>query len=195
MGMHSRYARLFSDEHADRIRALLNNDIYFKWDGVLNLFGTKTNAGSGPGVGMKAGYGDAGLCYKHMNKITIRVKGWPDVLVELKDAVMRCLYSQETTSYKCSFNFVLIHHFKDGWDSMEWEQEVFQNLPVAILYFGEERYMSFKKQPNGPMLMHLLENGSLLIINDTLHTGGWQYGIRTDAECQGQGFAITYRHV
>lgn len=134
-----------------------------------------------------AWYGDDNYAYTYSNT-TKRALPWITELGELKAIV------EKTSGLK--FNSCLLNLYHDGNEGMAWhsddEKSLGINPAIASLSFGAERKFSFKHKTTGQTISLNLQNGSLLVMQDTIQTH-WLHSLPKTTKINTPRVNLTFR--
>lgn len=135
-------------------------------------------------------YGDPGLHYQY-SKALHGTLGWTPRLLTLKHTIAQ--YCQ------CTFNCVLLNHYRDGRDTMGWhaddEQELGDQPTIASLSLGAARDIHFKSRAaKDKRFSLLLTAGSLLIMSGNTQKH-WLHHLPKRARCTQPRINLTFRAI
>lgn len=139
---------------------------------------------------LTAWYGDAGMTYNYSG-LKLQPLDWTPSLQEVKQQIEQKI--------QCTFNSVLLNWYRNGNDSMGWhaddEKELGKNPVIASLSLGQARYLHFRRKDNHKdSFKILLENGSLLIMSETLQHY-WQHALPKSTKPMGERMNLTFRTI
>lgn len=175
------YGKIFTfDEANEYFHSLLQN-IPWKNDEVI-VFGkhivTKRKT---------AWYGDSDYVYIYSNTEK-KALPWTRELAKLKQVV-------ENLS-NTKFNSCLLNLYHDGNVGMGWhsddEKSIEGNSAIASVSFGAERRFSFKHKQTKETISVLLENGSLLLMEDATQKN-WLHGLPKSTKITLPRINLTFR--
>ena len=146
----------------------------------------------------QAGFGDSGLSYT-FSGITIAASPWTPTVLKLKQAVERALEQ--------TFNFVLVNHYRNGYDHMgehqDNEEELTPEAPIASLSIGEEREFVFRhkdsrgRKPSRKNIDHVrlcLAHGSLLVMKHPTNRD-WYHSLPARKNAHKPRINLTFRNL
>lgn len=139
---------------------------------------------------LTAWYGDAGMTYSYSG-LKFHPEDWSPSLQEVKQQI------EQKIQY--TFNSVLLNWYRNGNDSMGWhaddEKELGKNPVIASLSLGQARFLQFRRKDNHKdSFKILLENGSLLIMSETLQHH-WQHALPKSNKPMGERMNLTFRTI
>lgn len=139
---------------------------------------------------LTAWYGDAGMTYNYSG-LKLQPLDWTPSLQEVKQQIEQ--------NIQCTFNSVLLNWYRNGNDSMGWhaddEKELGKNPVIASLSLGQARYLHFRRKDNHKdSFKILLENGSLLIMSETLQHH-WQHALPKSTKPMVERMNLTFRSI
>jgi alkylated DNA repair dioxygenase AlkB len=139
---------------------------------------------------LTAWYGDPGMTYSYSG-LKLQPVEWTHTLQEVKKQIEQKLYF--------TFNSVLLNWYRNGNDSMGWhaddEKELGKNPVIASLSLGQSRFLHFRRKDNHKdSFKILLENGSLLIMSETLQHY-WQHALPKSTKPMGERMNLTFRTI
>lgn len=149
------YGVVFSQEESQRFFEALWNDVHWENDQAV-IFGkrivTKRKV---------AWYADETFSYTYSG-VTRTALLWNNILQELKERTEKLTATQ--------YNSCLLNLYHDGSEGMAWHSDAEKDLEkhgtIGSLSFGAERKFAFKHKSTGEKREVLLENGSLLTMED-----------------------------
>jgi alkylated DNA repair dioxygenase AlkB len=139
---------------------------------------------------LTAWYGDPGMTYSYSG-LKLQPAEWTHTLQEVKKQIEQKL--------NFTFNSVLLNWYRNGNDSMGWhaddEKELGKNPVIASLSLGKARFLHFRRKDNHKdSFKILLENGSLLIMSETLQHY-WQHALPKSSKPMGERMNLTFRSI
>lgn len=175
------YGKIFTLNEANNFTKILLEDIEWKNDEAI-IFGkhiiTKRKV---------AWYADEGLSYTYSNTTKYPLH-WTDTLLKIKKVV------EEKTS--TVFNACLLNLYHDGNEGMAWhsddEKELQKNGCIASVSFGAERKFMLKHKATKETISILLENGSLLSMQDETQTH-WLHQLPKSLKVKSPRVNLTFR--
>ena len=175
------YGKILTFDEADGYFHSLLQDIPWKNDEVV-IFGkqiaTKRKV---------AWYGDSNYLYIYSNSVK-QALPWTRELVNLKQIVEKLSNTL--------FNSCLLNLYHDGNVGMGWhsddEESIEGNSAIASVSFGAERRFSFKHKQTKETISVLLENGSLLLMEDATQKN-WLHGLPKSTKITLPRINLTFR--
>jgi len=134
-----------------------------------------------------AWYGDTDYLYTYSNK-TKQALPWTKELLQCKQI------TEAVTGV--SFNSCLLNLYHNGDEGMAWhsddERSLGKNTAIASLSFGAERKFVFRHKKTKATTSLILENGSLLVMEDTTQTN-WQHALPKSKRIDQPRINLTFR--
>ncbi|GBO05180.1 DNA oxidative demethylase ALKBH2 [Araneus ventricosus] len=151
------YQQYFSKEEADQIFDELEREIEYFPSEMATVFIYNKRYSVPRKV---SAYGDKNLTYTFSGN-TLPTKPLIPILTKILNEANKFLKEG-------SFNYVLINHYKDGYDKIgshkDNEKDMDPESAIVTFSFGAERTMIFKR-PNFDSVKIPLKNGSVLVMN------------------------------
>lgn len=176
------YPDFFSSEIADDYFKRLLKEVVWKEE-AIRIFGKQVLQPR-----QTAWYGDKDYAY---SSIVMPKADWVSVLPEIK--------AQIETVTECTFNGVLLNHYRDGKDSMGWhrdnEKELGERPVIASVSLGQARRFLLRHRAEPSLKIEiLLEHGSLLIMQG-LTQQAWEHSLPKTLRVQKPRINLTFRHL
>jgi alkylated DNA repair dioxygenase AlkB len=175
------FNKIMEQQQAANFEKLLLENIEWKNDEAI-IFGkhiiTKRKV---------AWYADDGMSYTYSNTTKYALP-WTTTLLELKKMV------EDKTGYL--FNACLLNLYHDGNEGMGWhsddEKELVKHSCIASLSIGADRKFMFKHRKNKETISLILQNGSLLSMQDeTQHC--WLHQLPKSTKIKTPRINLTFR--
>ncbi len=175
------YGKIFTNKESSDFTKILLENIEWKNDEAI-IFGkhiiTKRKV---------AWYADEGLSYTYSNTTKFPLN-WTDTLLDIKKVV------EEKTG--TLYNACLLNLYHDGNEGMAWhsddEKELQKNGCIASVSFGAERKFMLKHKKTKETISIMLENGSLLSMQDNTQTH-WLHQLPKSLKIKTPRVNITFR--
>jgi alkylated DNA repair dioxygenase AlkB len=175
------HGKVFTQHESDAIFSILNNQIEWKHDEVM-LFGKKITTKR-----KMAWYGDAGKKYTYSSIERIPLP-WTEQLLHLKKVAEEKTLSQ--------FNTCLLNYYASGEEAMGWhsdnESMLIKHSTIASFSFGAERKFSLKHNNSKQKVDFLLENGSLLSMENEIQDH-WKHALTKSMSIKQARINLTFR--
>ncbi len=177
------YGRILSDAETWRYYEVLLKSIPWKNDEAI-IFGKHIVTAR-----KVAWYGDSSYAYAYSGT-TKQALIWTDELQELKVIVEKLSGA--------TFNSCLLNLYHDGSEGMAWhsddEKSLGKNTTIASLSFGAERKFCFKHKRTQETVSLMLEDGSLLVMEDATQTH-WLHRLPKSAKIKMPRINLTFRTI
>ena len=175
------YGRIHDAEEARRYYEALLKTIKWKNDEVF-IFGKHFVTAR-----KVAWYGNGDYSYTYSGT-TKQALAWTKELLALKGI------AEKLTAAK--FNSCLLDLYHDGNEGMAWhsddESSLVRNSTIASLSFGAERKFCFKHKQTQQTISLILENGSLLVMQDATQTH-WRHSLPKSKKITAPRINLTFR--